>query len=58
MLVTHRQCMTPVATGNTNPVTLISYSFVGLGPRLRTCSDVILRGMFTSRALPQVTAFI
>ena len=31
MLVTHRQCMTPVAAGNTNPVTLISYSFVGLG---------------------------
>ena len=23
--------MTPVAAGNTNPVTLISYSFVGLG---------------------------
>ena len=23
--------MTPVAVGNTNPVTLISYSFVGLG---------------------------
>ena len=31
MLVTHRQCMTPVAAGNTNPVTLISYSFVCLG---------------------------
>ena len=30
MLVTHRQCMTPVAAGNTNPVTLISYSFVGV----------------------------
>ena len=31
VLVTHRQCMTPVAAGNTNPVTLISYSFVCLG---------------------------
>ena len=31
MLVTHRQCMTLVAAGNTNPVTLISYSFVCLG---------------------------
>ena len=35
MLVTHRQCMTPVAAGNTNPVTLISYSFVCLGFKLR-----------------------
>ena len=35
MLVTHRQCMTPAAAGNTNPVTLISYSFVGLGPNCK-----------------------
>ena len=31
MLDTHRQCMSPVAAGNTNPVTPISYSFVCLG---------------------------
>ena len=31
VLVTHRQCMAPDAAGNTNPVTVISYSFVCLG---------------------------
>ena len=31
MLDTHRQCMIPVTARNTNPVTLISYSFVCLG---------------------------
>ena len=37
MLDTHKQCMTPVAAGNTNPVTLISYSFVCLASYSQPC---------------------
>ena len=42
MLVTYIQCMTPVAAGNTIPVTLISYSFVCLG--LSFSDDTQYRG--------------
>ena len=35
MLDTHRQCLTPVSTGNTNPVTLISSRLFILGVRYR-----------------------
>ena len=46
MLDTHRQCMTPVAAGNTNPVALISYSFVCLG--LKFVATVLKDNVFSN----------
>ena len=47
--------MTPVAAGNTNPVTLISYSFVGLGNKLIIRSYMLTENRGTFPTADQYT---